>query len=110
MAQISQETLAEMIGTTRSCVSFFMNKFRKLGFITYNGQIEVHNSLLNAVLYDKPERLEKTSEAARPGTLRAVSLPIGQSAPRGSPPSSLRHVGIMASERGHLSRNNVRTQ
>jgi CRP/FNR family cyclic AMP-dependent transcriptional regulator len=54
-AQISQETLAEMIGTTRSRVSFFMNKFRKLGFITYNGKIEVHNSLLNAVLYDKPE-------------------------------------------------------
>jgi CRP/FNR family transcriptional regulator, cyclic AMP receptor protein len=52
---ISQETLAEMIGTTRSRVSFFMNKFRKLGFITYNGKIEVHNSLLNAVLYDKPE-------------------------------------------------------
>jgi CRP/FNR family transcriptional regulator, cyclic AMP receptor protein len=55
VAQISQETLAEMIGTTRSRVSFFMNKFRKLGFITYNGKIEVHNSLLNAVLYDKPE-------------------------------------------------------
>jgi CRP/FNR family cyclic AMP-dependent transcriptional regulator len=54
-AHISQETLAEMIGTTRSRVSFFMNKFRKLGFITYNGTIEVHNSLLNAVLYDKPE-------------------------------------------------------
>ena len=54
-AQVSQETLAEMIGTTRSRVSFFMNKFRKLGFITYNGKIEVHNSLLNAVLYDKPE-------------------------------------------------------
>ena len=54
-AHISQETLAEMIGTTRSRVSFFMNKFRKLGFITYNGKIEVHNSLLNAVLYDKPE-------------------------------------------------------
>ncbi len=52
---ISQETLAEMIGTTRSRVSFFMNKFRKLGFISYNGEIEVHNSLLNAVLYDKPE-------------------------------------------------------
>src|ERR1700726_3039319 len=44
-----------MIGTTRSRVSFFMNKFPKLGFITYNGKIEVHNSLLNAVLYDKPE-------------------------------------------------------
>jgi len=53
--QVSQETLAEMIGTTRSRVSFFMNKFRKLGFITYNGKIEVHSSLLNAVLYDKPE-------------------------------------------------------
>jgi CRP-like cAMP-binding protein len=52
---ISQETLAEMIGTTRSRVSFFMNKFRKLGFISYNGKIEVHRSLLNAVLYDKPE-------------------------------------------------------
>jgi len=51
----SQETLAEMIGTTRSRVSFFMNKFRKLGFIEYNGKIEVHNSLLNVVLYDKPE-------------------------------------------------------
>ena len=52
---ISQETLAEMIGTTRSRVSFFMNKFRKLGFISYNGKIEVHNSLLSAVLHDKPQ-------------------------------------------------------
>jgi CRP-like cAMP-binding protein len=52
---VSQETLAEMIGTTRSRVSFFMNKFRKLGFISYNGKIEVHNSLLNAVLHDKPQ-------------------------------------------------------
>ena len=52
---ISQETLAEMIGTTRSRVSFFMNKFRKLGFISYNGKIEVHNSLLNAVLHDTPQ-------------------------------------------------------
>ena len=52
---ISQETLAEMIGTTRSRVSFFMNKFRKLGFISYNGKIEVHNSLLTAVLHDKPQ-------------------------------------------------------
>ena len=43
-----------MIGTTRSRVSFFMNKFRKLGFISYNGKIHVHNSLLNAVLHDKP--------------------------------------------------------
>ena len=52
---ISQETLAEMIGTTRSRVSFFMNKFRKLGLISYNGKIEVHSSLLTAVLHDKPE-------------------------------------------------------
>ena len=52
---MSQETLAEMIGTTRSRVSLFMNKFRKLGFISYNGKIEVNSSLLNAVLYDKPE-------------------------------------------------------
>ena len=59
---ISQETLAEMIGTTRSRVSFFMNKFRKLGLISYNGKIEVHRSLLNAVLYEKPglERDEQT--------------------------------------------------
>jgi CRP/FNR family transcriptional regulator, cyclic AMP receptor protein len=52
IAKISQETLAEMIGTTRSRVSFFMNKFRKLGFIDYNGGIEVHSSLLNVVLHD----------------------------------------------------------
>src|SRR5205814_10361976 len=52
---INQETLAEMVGTTRSRVSFFMNKFRKLGLISYNGKIEVHQSLLNAVLYEKPE-------------------------------------------------------
>ncbi len=52
---ITQETLAEMIGTTRPRVSFFMNKFRRLGLISYNGHIEVHRSLLNAVLYDKPE-------------------------------------------------------
>jgi CRP/FNR family transcriptional regulator, cyclic AMP receptor protein len=52
---ISQETLAEMIGTTRSRVNFFMNKFRKLGLISYNGKIEVHNSMLAAVLHEKPE-------------------------------------------------------
>jgi CRP-like cAMP-binding protein len=50
--KISQETLADMIGTTRSRVSFFMNKFRKLGFIKYNGTLEVHSSLLNVVLHD----------------------------------------------------------
>jgi CRP-like cAMP-binding protein len=55
LAKISQETLAEMIGTTRSRVSHFMNKFRQLGLITYNGHIEVHRSLLNLVLHEKPE-------------------------------------------------------
>ena len=56
IAKISQETLAEMIGTTRSRVSFFMNKFRELGFIDYNGSgLEVHSSLLNAVLHDQPQ-------------------------------------------------------
>jgi len=64
--KVSQETLAEMIGTTRSRVSFFMNRFRKLGFISYNGRIQVHRSLLNVILHDqlpednaeKPEILE----------------------------------------------------
>jgi CRP/FNR family transcriptional regulator, cyclic AMP receptor protein len=55
IGKFSQETLAEMIGTTRSRVSFFMNKFRKLGYIEYNGKLEIRNSLLNVVLYDKPE-------------------------------------------------------
>ena len=50
--KISQETLADMIGTTRSRVSFFMNKFRRLGFIEYNGKLEIHTSLLNMVLHD----------------------------------------------------------
>jgi CRP-like cAMP-binding protein len=53
--KVSQQTLAEMIGTTRSRVSHFMNKFRKLGFISYNGTIEVHRSLLSAVLREKPQ-------------------------------------------------------
>lgn len=54
IAPISQETLAQMIGTTRSRVSFFMNKFRKLGLIDYNGHIEIHRSLLNVVLHEEP--------------------------------------------------------
>ena len=52
LPKISQETLAEMVGTTRSRVNFFMNKFRKLGFIQYNGEIHVHDSLLSVVLHD----------------------------------------------------------
>lgn len=55
IAKVSQETLAEMIGTTRSRVSQFMNKFRQLGFIDYNGTIEVHSSLLSVVLHDQPQ-------------------------------------------------------
>src|SRR3972149_6479845 len=49
---ITQETLAEMVGTTRSRVNFFLNRFRKLGFIKYNGEMQVHSSLLNVVLHD----------------------------------------------------------
>ncbi len=52
---ISQDVLAAKVGTTRPRIIFFVNKFRKLGLISYNGKIEVHSSLLNAVLYDKPE-------------------------------------------------------
>jgi CRP-like cAMP-binding protein len=62
---VSQETMAEMIGTTRSRVSFFMNKFRRLGFINYNGKIEVHTSLLNAVLQEK-SRIGADDEDAHP--------------------------------------------
>ena len=53
--KISQETLAEIVGTTRFRVSTFMNRFRDLGFINYNGNLEVHNSLLNVILHDKPQ-------------------------------------------------------
>jgi CRP-like cAMP-binding protein len=59
IAKISQELLAEMIGTTRSRVSQFMNKFRKLGFIEYNGTMKVHSSLLNMVLHEGPELRRK---------------------------------------------------
>jgi CRP/FNR family cyclic AMP-dependent transcriptional regulator len=54
IAKVSQETLADMIGTMRSRVSHFMNKFRQLGYIDYNGGLEVHTSLLDAVLHEKP--------------------------------------------------------
>jgi CRP/FNR family transcriptional regulator, cyclic AMP receptor protein len=62
--KISQETLAELIGTTRSRVSFFMNRFRKLGLIEYNGRIRVHKSLLNVILHD--QFTETPSSPARP--------------------------------------------
>jgi CRP/FNR family transcriptional regulator, cyclic AMP receptor protein len=62
-AKISQETLAEMVGATRSRVSHFMNKFRALGFIEYNGHLEVHSSLLSVVLAEPSRSIEHTSES-----------------------------------------------
>jgi hypothetical protein len=68
---VTQEALAEMIGTTRSRVSFFMNRFRKLGYINYNGSIRVNKSLLNMVLHDQlPEQ-----NASKPKTLGLASSP-----------------------------------
>ena len=80
IAKVNQETLAEMIGTTRSRVSFFMNKFRKLGFIDYNGGLEVHSSLLNMVLHEN-SRHHKGSRPAKDRRLSNfdqffVGLPI----------------------------------
>lgn len=77
---ISQETLADMIGTTRSRVSFFMNRFRKLGFIEYNGRIRVNKSLLNVVLHDHSSGQNATS----------ASLLEGDSVPSDKPRSALR--------------------
>lgn len=84
--KISQETLAELIGTTRSRVSFFMNRFRKLGFITYNGRIHVNKSLLNVVLHDQlaghnavgapiMNAEEETAAVPRRATSRATKIP-----------------------------------
>jgi CRP/FNR family cyclic AMP-dependent transcriptional regulator len=71
---ITQEALAEMIGTTRSRVSFFMNRFRKLGFVEYNGRIKVHKSLLNVVLHDHlPEQ-----NAMKPETVAASRVKMGK--------------------------------
>jgi CRP/FNR family transcriptional regulator, cyclic AMP receptor protein len=64
IAKISQETLAQIVGTTRSQVNTFMNKFRQLGFINYNGNLEVHNSLLNVVLHDNP-RIRRGAEGEK---------------------------------------------
>jgi predicted XRE-type DNA-binding protein len=72
---ITQENLAEMIGTTRSRVSRFMNRFRKLGFIEYNGRIRVNRSLLNVVLHDQPFEQNAISAAlnvARPGPFKSA--------------------------------------
>jgi CRP-like cAMP-binding protein len=76
--KISQETLAEMIGTTRSRVSFFMNRFRKLGFIEYNGRIKVHKSLLDVVLHEEfTERHPERAPAS--ATARSRSKPARRS-------------------------------
>jgi CRP-like cAMP-binding protein len=64
LAKISQETLAEMIGTTRSRVSHFMNKFRQLGFIEYNGHVEVRNSLLTVLLADHPRTVNEARDVS----------------------------------------------
>jgi CRP-like cAMP-binding protein len=74
---ITQETLAEMIGTTRSRVSFFMNRFRKLGFIDYNGRIQVHKSLLNVVLLDQlPEHGSRKPPVVLPIPQMLLDRPI----------------------------------
>jgi CRP/FNR family cyclic AMP-dependent transcriptional regulator len=82
---ITQETLADMIGTTRSRVSFFMNRFRKLGFIEYNGRIHVHKSLLNVVLHDGPPGQNSVSasliDKKRDKTKAARKLSMPSSAP-----------------------------
>jgi CRP/FNR family cyclic AMP-dependent transcriptional regulator len=69
---ITQETLAEMIGTTRSRVNFFMNRFRKLGFIEYNGRIRVHKSLLNVVLHDKLPESREPNGASQPNIRKSL--------------------------------------
>jgi CRP/FNR family cyclic AMP-dependent transcriptional regulator len=79
IAKVSQETLAEMIGTTRSRVSFFMNKFRKMGFIDYNGHLEIHSSLLNVILHDRPHIAGDTTNGAGP----AASPTRRKAPPRG---------------------------
>src|SRR6478752_7414655 len=75
IAKISQETLAEMIGTTRSRVSFFLNKFRKLGFVDYNGEMEVHSSLLSVVLHDQPQIKRDGANRLRAGAALTDSRP-----------------------------------
>ena len=84
--KITQETLAEMIGTTRSRVSFFMNRFRKLGFVEYNGRIKVHKSLLNVILHDHlpeqnaggPVRAEAPRERSKRQKRRPVVAALGK--------------------------------
>jgi CRP/FNR family transcriptional regulator, cyclic AMP receptor protein len=72
ISSINQETLAEMIGSTRSRVNFFMNKFRNLGFIAYNGKLEVHTSLLSVVLSDRPASVRSFVKPSRSAARRAI--------------------------------------
>ena len=78
---ITQETLAEMIGTTRSRVSYFMNRFRKLGFIEYNGRIRVHKSLLNVILHEGTP-LKNAQSAPLSGASKTPSKPTRPKKPR----------------------------
>jgi len=88
---ISQETLAEMIGTTRSRVSFFMNRFRKLGFINYNGRIQVYKSLLNVVLLDQlPEHNAQNPRIPFSGGLLKPIIPIVKKKAKSTPVSMTR--------------------
>jgi Crp-like helix-turn-helix domain len=75
IARISQEMLAQMIGTTRSRLSLFVNKFRKLGFIKYNGALEVHNSLLNVVLRDNPHINRRDARGGSADRRRIATAP-----------------------------------
>ena len=81
--KISQETLAEMIGTTRSRVSFFMNRFRKLGFVDYNGRIRVHKSLLNVILHDQlpDDNAEKPAIPGQSGRVEPATISPPPSTP-----------------------------
>ena len=101
--KISQETLAEMIGTTRSRVSFFMNRFRKLGFIEYNGRIKVHKSLRNAVLLDRLPEVTPRGLQLRPLRELDRSLPG---------PPSIGTIGKIRAECGgtQRTRNHARIE
>ena len=97
-AKISQETLAEMIGTTRSRVSHFMNKFRELGFIDYNGHLEVHSSLLSVFLADQPNTVRRRRrKISVNGRHRSRDEPA-------EPPNSLINCGIFAIARSPRAR------
>ncbi len=76
VAKINQETIAEMIGATRSRVSYFMNKFRKLGFIEYNGHLAVHSSLLSVVLAEQPRNVRESRSGSRAGLISNKALPL----------------------------------